>query len=105
MSSCEMEILRDSRRLWNKLCGNCRPYLIFFDHILIQEKYRAMAFLEHIPWVIGPMDYLDLTPENSKRFYAFGNGCINKRREKGSVQRDLFYFIVGMMVVIVLCDN
>ena len=43
------------------------------------------------------MDYLDLTPENSKRFYAFGTDCINKRREKGSVQRDLFYFIVGMM--------
>ena len=69
------------------------------------KKNRAMAFLEHIPWVIELMDYLDLTPENSKRFYAFGTNCINKRKDKGSVQRDLFYFIVGIMMVIVLCDN
>ena len=46
-----------------------------------------------------------LTPANYKRFFAFGNGCINTRKEKGSAQRDLFYYIVGTVIAIMLCDN
>ena len=60
--------------------------------------------LEHIPWVSGVMGY-GLMPANIKRFIAYGNDRINKRKEKGSVRRDMFYFIVGIMIVIVLCDN
>ncbi|KAL5529670.1 hypothetical protein ACEPAG_5655 [Sanghuangporus baumii] len=62
---------------------------------ILEQTMRATGYLEHIPWIIGLIDYLDLIPEDSKRFFEFGSNCINKRKEKGSIRKDLFYFITN----------
>jgi len=74
------------------LSVSCRQINALAQHVL--TLHRMITLLGHIPWLAG---FLALVPAVAKDFNDMRQACFNRavaRREKGTEQRDLFYYLV-----------
>ncbi|KAH8104189.1 high nitrogen upregulated cytochrome P450 monooxygenase 1 [Phellopilus nigrolimitatus] len=62
---------------------------------MIDQQMKAQAILQRLPWSAHALHKLPVVVAGMAKFTKFVNDCINQRKERGPLEKDLFYHLVN----------